>query len=282
MRISLLAALLFACTVPVLAEQTIYYPRPESANDPRVTYPTRLLEMVIRKSGAHYRLQPSKLFMQQGRALRELEMDRGLVDVVWSMTSKEREQKALPIRIPLDKGLLGWRLPLLLQLNAEQFKNVKSRIDLQRFEAGQGHDWPDKQILEANGLPVIASTTYDGLFKMLDVERTQYFPRSIMEIWGELDLHASQGLQVDPYIVLHYPTAQYFFVSKNNRQLAADLTRGLEAAIADGSFEQLFHQYHDEGIRRAALDKRLVIELKNPLLPDETPLARRELWFNLR
>jgi len=279
---NLLALLLVICALAALAESTIYYPRPESASDPRAAYPMQLLEMAISKSGAQYRLQPSKYAMQQGRAIREIEMGSGLVHVVWSMTSREREQQTLPIRIPLDKGLLGWRLSLLMQLNAEQFKNIKSSADLRRFDAGQGHDWPDKQIPEANGLPVIASTTYDGLFRMLEIERIQYFPRSVLEIWGELELRARQGLQVDSYIALHYPAALYFFVGKNNPQLAADITRGLEAAIADGSFDLLFHQYHDESIHRAGLDKRMVIELNNPLLPAETPLWRRELWFRAR
>lgn len=60
------------------------------------------------------------------------------------------------------------------------------------------------------------------------------------------------------------------------------MTQGLEKARHDGSFDKLFHQYHDATIKRAGLENRTIIELDNPLLPDETPLGRRELWFRPR
>ena len=71
----------------------------------------------------------------------------------------------------------------------------------------------------------------------------------------------------------------YFFTSQKRPELAEDIRLGLEASIADGSFETLFQRHHGATLRRARLDQRQVIELNNPDLPSETPVDRAELWF---
>jgi hypothetical protein len=50
-------------------------------------------------------------------------------------------------------------------------------------------------------------------------------------------------------------------------------------ALADGSFDLLFQQYFGEIIKRSNLEGRTVLELVNPLLPPETPLQRKALWY---
>lgn len=275
----LLSALLTSLCPVVTAAEKVYYPRPESASDPRTEYPVKLLELAIQKSGAQYELLPSELTMPQGRAITEVGSNAGNVHIVWTMTSKDREQKLLPIRIPIYKGLIGWRLPLVTKGKANQFKDIKSLADMKPFQAGQGHDWPDTEIIRANGLTVFGAPNYEGLFKMLENGRFGYFPRSVAEIWPEAEAHASQGIVVDNHIALHYPAAFYYFVNNNNKKLADALNAGLEKAIADGTFEKLFQQYYEPIIKRSGLDKRVIIELKNPLLPPETPLQRKELWF---
>ncbi len=66
---------------------------------------------------------------------------------------------------------------------------------------------------------------------------------------------------------------------KGNTQLAADIAAGLEGMIADGSFEKLFQEYYGEMIRKSALKERRVLELKNPLMPKDMPIGRKNLWF---
>ena len=101
--------LLLAFTPAWCAPQLIIYPQAESANDNRSNYPLQLLELALTKAGVEHVLQPSSSKMPQGRALIQLAAGHD-VDVVWSMTSRQREQDLLPIRIPIDKGLLGWRI----------------------------------------------------------------------------------------------------------------------------------------------------------------------------
>jgi len=276
----LVVMLLVSFVSSVHATELIYSLRPESVNDPRTEYPVKLLELLLQKSAVNYDVRPSTRVMLQGRALREVEKNSGRVDIVWSMTTKQREQRLLPVRIPIYKGLIGWRLPLVRKQNIDLFKNIRSIDEMKPFLAGQEHDWPDIKILRASGLRVISASNYEGLFKMLAAGRFQYFPRSIAETWIEADVHASKELVVENNIALHYQAAVYYFVNKNNTKLAASLTTGFEKALADGSFEKLFRQYHEQAIHRSDLEKRTVIKLENPLLPMETPLDRKELWYS--
>ena len=277
--LGLALALIIMIALPAkAAKMRITYPPPESATDERSEYSIELLELALSKAGIEYSLQPAKMSMQQGRALKQLE--EGVdIDVFWSMTSKQRERDLLPIRIPIDKGLLGWRIFLINKKSRAQFDTVRTLDQLKHFVAGQGHDWPDTEILLANGLRVNSSFSYDSLFKMLQSGRFDYFPRSIEEVWGEEKSHLDMEMEIEPNIVLQYPAAKYFFVNKHNKQLAGALETGLRTAIKDGSFDQLFNKYNGALILRARLQSRTLLKLKNPLLPDETPLQQKELWF---
>ncbi|PTS83769.1 hypothetical protein DBR00_14850 [Pseudomonas sp. HMWF032] len=257
----------------------IYYPRWSDGDESRPDYALAQLRLALDKAGSSLRLKPSPASMEQERALIDLQHGKHL-DVVWSMTSREREERLLAVRIPLDKGLFGWRIALLPRERMNLFKQVNSLADLRQFSAGQGHDWPDTTILRNQGLPVVVSSSYASLFHMLQARRFDYFPRSVLEIGDELQHPRAQQLVADPHVLLHYPTALYFFFSPQRPELAETVRRGMEAAIADGSFERLFQQHFAAILQQAALAQRQVIELPNPLLPSATPLKRRELWFS--
>lgn len=265
-----------AVAAPALAA-TIFFPRPLLGGDPRDEYPITLLRLALEKSGKPYALKLSPIVMTQDRVLLEIARGDGGVDIIATMTSQAREQKMLAVRIPIDRGLYGWRLALVRDDRQDVLADVRDLAGLRRLRSGQGHDWPDTGILRGNGLPVSANSSYEGLFSMLSAGRIDYFPRAVIEIGPEVAAHP--GLAVDRHIVMHYPTALYYFVNRHNTQLADAVKRGLEAAIADGSFERLFNQCFGAALRDARLDQRRVIELTNPLLPDGLPQEHRDLWL---
>lgn len=272
--IALLLALL-----PQLADgaTVIHYPRPENGPDHQSEYPLHLLEQALRRSGHAYRIELYPVRMQQARALLRLENGEG-IDVMTTMTSPEREERLLPIRIPLDKGVWGLRLLLINKESVAKFGAVTSVEQLKPLLAGQGSNWPDTAILRSNGLRVYgAPGSYEVLFRMLEHGSIDYFPRSVTEVWGELHFHGA-ALMIEPTLVLRYRTAVYFFVRKGDTRLAAHLQAGLERMIADGSFEKLFQRYFGEEIRQSGLKGRRVIDLANPMAP-ALPLERKELWF---
>jgi hypothetical protein len=262
------------------AATLVRYPQsePQGHGDRSEHYPVRLLQMALARSGQDYTLESTSVMMRQNRGLAELRNGRA-IDVMWTMASQQRERDLLPVRIPLDMGLIGWRLLLIRKRDAARFAAIRKMAELQALDALQGHDWPDTEILSANGFRVQTASDYAGMFKMLETGRVDYFPRAVFEIWNEAEAFAEQDLMVAPGLALHYPSAFYFFVSKSKAELAAAIQRGLEGMLADGSYERLFQDYFGEMVGRSALGARRVFELRNPLLSEATPLARRELWY---
>lgn len=241
------------------------------------SYPAVLLEQALAAAGAPAQLVPTSELIPQNRALQELGR-RSRLDVVWTMTSVERERIARPIRVPLFKGLFGWRLMLATPQVAERMRHVRSLAELREFSLVQGLEWPDTTVLQGNGLQVVTSPTYDAMFKQLRLGRADAFPRSVEEIWWEQQ-HHGQGLVVVPQLCLHYPAAVYYFVAPDERELALAIELGLQRLRDSGAFDRLFMQYQGPDLARAALGSRRVIELHNPLLPPQTPLNKPELWY---
>lgn len=258
----------------------IRYPLVSPTADPHVDYVLEILRHAVQASGQPYQLRASEVAMQQARAIYELTSPNGIVDILWTMSTDEREAQLIPIRIPIDKGLLGWRLALVRAADAEMFREVKTLKDLSAFSAGQEMDWPDVAILRTNGLPVRTSASYDPLFTMLKAGRFDYFPRAVFEIQNELDQRPFLNLLIDKYIVLYYPSALYFFVSPREPKMAQDIQRGLEEIIKNGTFEKIFQRANQNAIKNANLKSRTVITLRNPFLnPEKMPLQRTSLWF---
>ena len=276
----LFACMLLAWHVTAVGVEVVRFPKPESEYDSRMNYAFQLLQLALSKSGTEYRFQTAGVVMNQDRVVLEIEAGR-TIDVAPLPASAERETRLLPIRIPIQKGALGWRLGLIRKGDQELLAHINTLQDLKSVRLAQGPEWPDTKILEGNGISVITASRYDGLFKMLEAKRFDYFPRSILEIWDEQANHADT-LVVEPHLALHYPYDAYFMVNRKNLRLAQDIRAGLESAIRDGSFDRLFQQYFGEWIRKAHLDTRTVIELKNPLLSPETPANRPELWYDFR
>jgi ABC-type amino acid transport substrate-binding protein len=276
----LLACMLLAWHVTAVGAEVIRFPKPEFEGDQRYDYTLQVLQLALSKAGTEYRIQMSEVFMNQERQVVEIEAGR-TIDVGPIPSSPEREARLLPIRIPINKGALGWRLGLIRKGDQELLAGVNTLKDLKGIRLAQGQEWVDTQILQANGISVITAPRYEGLFKMLEAKRFDYFPRSITEIWDEQADHADT-LVVEPRLALHYYYDAYFMVNRKNTRLAQDIRDGLERAILNGSFDKLFQQYFGERFRKAHLETRTVIELQNPLLTPETPSNRPELWYDFR
>ena len=217
----------------------------------------------------------------QTRVIEEVKLKR--VDVMWLASNQEAEDTLLPIRFPLLKGLLGYRLNIINPLNQGTFKAVKNVADLQKLKFGQGSGWPDVEILRANNLQVITTSKYENLFYMLEGGRFDGFPRGVLEPWVEIEAHKDLGLTVDSEVVMVYELPFYFFVDPENRNLANLISQGLEKALSNGAFDQYFfgHQMIRGALGKAHLAERKVFNLKNPSLPVQTPLGRKELWFDI-
>ncbi len=250
-----------------------------AGEDKRNDYYIELLQKALARSGKHYTFQQGPRGLSSLRQL--YAVANGTVDVGWNLSTEESETTLAPIRIPIDKGMIGWRLFLINKDDAKIFEDVKSEEDLQRIRLGQGQDWVDTSILRANQFAVEGVSTYEGIFKMLKQKRVRYFPRSVLEIWAELDEHQDLNLAIERTILLQYPAAIYFVVSLEHSVLKHDIEVGLEAMIKDGEFDKVFNKYYAQRIKNANLEQRRLFKLDNPYLPKGTPLNRPELWFDI-
>ncbi|MFG6463013.1 substrate-binding periplasmic protein [Roseateles sp. DXS20W] len=270
--------LLSSGAVPLLARaqpRRLRIPHVSAKADVQRSYPALLLEQALAAAGVPATLEPTTELIPQNRALQELGRRRRL-DVLWTMTSVEREQQALPVRLSIFRGLFGWRLLLATPEVAQRMSAVQTLSELRRFSMVSGHEWPDTGVLRANGLDVVVSPSYDAMFKQLRLGRADAFPRSVEEVWWELERYG-QGLVVVPNLCLHYPAAVYYFVARDEPQLAQAIETGLLRLRANGAWERLFERHHGEDVARAQFGARKVIELRNPLLPplDELDLGSK-------
>ncbi|NMR24192.1 hypothetical protein HH219_01290 [Pseudoalteromonas sp. NEC-BIFX-2020_015] len=256
----------------------VIYPKPERENEQDNWYPLVLLKLALEHSEQPHTLQ-SSVKMVQSRSLKELEQGE-LINVGWSMTSKERERIFTPIRIPIYKGLYGWRLLFTTKDKLPLFKDIKDEFHFHNIDFIQGHDWPDTDILRDNGLQVSTSTSYAALFNMLIRNRGDAFPRSILEIeWEKKQLSVKENIVTVPNIALSYPAAIYYFVNSKRPDIHQAIKIGLERMQQNGEFDRLFNQYFATSIANAKLHEKIIIKLDNKHLSKLTPLNDSELWF---
>ncbi|MCF2948298.1 hypothetical protein L0668_09290 [Paraglaciecola aquimarina] len=268
-----------ATSAPLIVK---FHQHSSDVNHPVRHYYTELLNLALTNTVAEYgefELSPRMFISSQQRSLMLLQ-EGDFVDVHWTMTSAQREEQLQAVYIPLLKGLMGYRVLLIKKEQQEKIKKVSNFDDLKKLSLGQGIGWPDSTILKANDLNVILANS-QSLHEMLVKERFDAFPRAVTEAWRELDF--DESLTVDCCLLLQYISPVYFFVKKDNQLLAERLTKGLELAIDNGSFDELFFKYRAP---QAMFDlvnfaNRKRIYLKNPALSANTKrlLQQSNLWF---
>lgn len=259
--------------------------KPHSTFDVDHQYYTSLLNKALTKAAAGRTIPEIKttFVMEQGRALREL--SRGeFLDLLWVGTDIKKEQEFRAIRIPLERGLMGFRKFILHKDSVATFNSIRSLHQLQQFTACQGAFWPDVEIMRYSGLKVEEAPVYENIFRQVAAKRCDYFPRGVHEGAIELEKRLAIYPELVRYnpIMLHYPFAIYFFTHKSNEALALWIEQGLEQMIDDG--ELLEHMQQQELTRHIFPLKHHSsdpwISLKNPLLSPDTPVNDSRYWFS--
>ncbi len=251
-----------------------------AGDDGVALYAKGVLKLILSKLPETYRWDESTPSSSEARITQMLVDDQ--LDIVWYATTQEFEGRMMPIRIPIYKGLFGFRIFLIKEGTQHKFVGVKNLEDLKRLSIAQGRLWADTQILEANGLDVIKVNHYHSLFYMLDGDRFDAFPRGVHEPWVEMQRMPELQLAVEENLMVVYTNAFYFFVNKDNKALHQRIEMGFRMAIEDGSFQEYFlnDPTVQDVLRRANLSERTVIRLSNPLIPPHTPIEDASLWFD--
>jgi hypothetical protein len=276
--------LVVALATPCLAEDVIYLQGADPAKgaipDFKITVFDEALKRTQKRYGP-YRYVSSTLTFSRERMLEELQQGT-LLNAAMVVTQPSWEEKLIPIRIPIDMGLSGLRISLIREDAQNKIAAVHSVDELKALRMGVGAGWSSRKVAEADGFQIVPAENYDSLLKMLSQDRSDYFPRSLNEAFSEYDSwHADHPeLTIDKKLLLNLPLPTYVFISPKAPQLAKRIEEGMESMVQDGTLRKLMLQFNADVIKRADLCSRMVLQIDNPLLPEKTPLARKELWFD--
>ncbi|OPX55201.1 hypothetical protein SAMN02745127_02218 [Oceanospirillum multiglobuliferum] len=269
----------------IQAAQTVRITRPQSSEDASFSYFAQLLQNALDKTTLQHGkalVIQSAFVMEQGRAEKNL-AESEYIDVHWMGTSRKREQTLKAIRIPLLKGLLGYRGMIIRQADQALFMSIKDWGELKKYPLCQGMHWPDSDILQQAGFKVVRVVRYEAMFAMLENQRCRFFPRGVHE--GPSEAQARNGAKDDiawfDKRLIYYPFPMYFFTSRNNIALAKRIEEGLNIMIETGEFDAYMAQHlvtrHLFPFSQWA--KRVAIQLPNPELPDDTNITDKKYWL---
>lgn len=276
------ALLVTAATATAQAAPTVFtYRSAESETDHRYDFDKAVLELALEKTQAthgDFTLQPSPV-MNFSRAVEELKAKR-LENLFVKLSAEDAHYDDLSyVPIPIDKGIVGYRVFFLSDQIKDAFSQVKTVEELKQFSFLQGLGWGDVPILEAAGFTVETRPGYDMLFPMVAKNRADVFPRGANELLPEYRANKHiEGLAYDERLVLYYPLPRFFFTSKGNEAAAKRVTEGLEIAIEDGSFDELWNEYYKESIDFLKLDTRTILKIENPNIKKYDPSFERYFY----
>lgn len=292
MRLGALLIILSMLVPVALAQQDsviVRMPPKQSDEDASHGYISAALSLALQET--EYDYPPAQIEMlpitYNQRLMFSLLNHKGVLDIVASAPSPAREIAYRSVRVPLLKGLLGYRMSLIRAEDKEKFDAITDPEEFKKLIACQGAHWPDKDVFEHNGFPTASTDDFPDLFVMLNNKECDYFPRAITEGYAELhnynQLNADKRLVAHDKFLFHYIQPFLFYTSHENYELAARLAKGLIKATHNGKLLKLMqeHPVTAHVFPLTKWDDKSIIRLENPLLVKALPLEFPEYWITL-
>lgn len=259
--------------------QEIKYPNIDGIGKDSIGY--AVLELALDKSGLDYSVSVDKRSVNQNRA--KVMVESGELDVFDIGFHKKLEKKLLPVYLPLEMGLLGWRIPIVHRDTEKELQSVKDLYELTQFTVGQGQGWGDIPILEDAGFKVVTASKIENLIRMADGKRFDLFPLGAVEVYQFLEKFGinSKNLVVNSNVTIVYPYGRFFYVNKGNKPLANAIKLGMEQALSDGSLIRLLekHPFSKDAFGQAKLSSRLKLYIKSPETEESFKQIDERWWF---
>jgi hypothetical protein len=226
------------------------------------------LEHSVARHGP-YKLEPVLTEMSVARLRREVLKGDLINVVVYPAGLKEMDEGMIPIDIPLDKGLHGYRVAFIRATDQDRVNQVRDIGGLRQLRIGTGEEWAEVPVYKYNDIHPITARNSELLLPMLEHGRFDLFPRGITQLFSEYNSYKNQypSLAIDRHLLIYYPFATYIYVSKSSPRLAARIRYGLQEMQKNGSLDRHFEKYFSGAIAKLNLPQRTLIELENPLLP---------------
>ena len=267
------------------AIDVVHYNKTHSAKDQRDNYPLLLLTAALEKTKeqyGEYSIEFSPVLLKRNRALRALQSGKKL-NVYSAPNSKEWENTIPPIYFPIYKGLLSYRRLLINKDDASKFKKITDINQLKELRAGLGLQWSTTKILKEYEFNIVTSSSYEGLFGMLNLHRFDYLTRGLNEIYYEFDARSPQypNMCIEETIVLNIPLPVFLFVSPEEPRLRQRIQDGLWKMHEDGSFDEFFNRYNESAITKSDIAHKKVFFIENHQIKKHPIYNNDALWINL-
>ena len=237
-------------------------------------YSYDLLDAALHRSVTRYgryKVTPVATEMSPARVRKEVLKGELINVVVRPPGNQEMDEGLIPIDIPLEKGLFGYRLPFIRSADQTQLDHVRDIAGLRQLRLGTAEQYTAKRVYQHNGIEVVTAKDYASLLLMLEHGRLDMLPLGINWVLAELDYdhfkNMYKTLAIEHHLLIHYPFAHYAYVSKSSPRLAERIGYGLQEMQGDGSFDRLFDKRFASTLADLRFHQRTIIELENPFLP---------------
>lgn len=266
----IIIACLFFClgqqSTPLLSSDSITI-SPIYGNQERTAYHRALLDKALNLNAAPGKKTTIEFLTvgpRIGSARKASMLLQGKYDLIWAPPRPDLENNALRVNFPFMRGLRGYRILLVHKDIAPQFAGISNIHKLAHYKAGLGNGWTDVDVFLENKLPVVTAPSPDGLWRMLQAHRFDYYPRGLTEIMPEFKAHQDTfpTIKVDSNLVLYYPFPLFYYVRKDRVDLHEKMTSNLNQLYQSGDFYQLWFSAHKNVLKRLSFEKRTVIQLK--------------------
>jgi hypothetical protein len=236
-------------------------PKLESTKDNLIN---SLLQLSLNKVQANICYENTTEIITEARKAKFIQ--QGIISIQWASASSRAEDLLQHIEQPIFKGLMGFRVFVIRNNEQHKFDHITNVEQLKELVAGQGAFWGDTKVLKAAGLPVATSTQGRRLWQMLGLKRFDYLPLAAHEPWRDIEIRPEFNFKVEKNLLLIYPSAMYFYVSKTNKRLLDLITRGMKIALDDGSYDKLLFESDmlKGAIYKANLENRRILVIDNP------------------
>ncbi|WP_421780796.1 hypothetical protein [Kiloniella litopenaei] len=198
--------------------------------------------------------------------------EKGDLDIIWLLKSKERNEKYININVDLTNGMMGQRVLFIPPYAINEYAHIKTIEDFRKSQKVGvfGANWFDEQVWKENNLPYrIIDGDWGSIYNRLlhiKPEMTDrlfhYFSRSVTEIVQEAKHHPQ--LAIEPHLLFKYDRDFHFYILKENEHLKPILEQALSKAKETGLIDKLIKKHFAEQLKSLNLENRVLLQLTTP------------------
>jgi hypothetical protein len=120
-------------------------------------YNKDILSMALRNAGSsQYKLNQITTKLTREQAFNK--MESGEIDLMWLNTNQAIEDRFIPIRVPMLKGLMSYRTLMIREGSENKFYGIDSLEKLRPLKAGVGRSWTTTKVFNAESLTTVLTT----------------------------------------------------------------------------------------------------------------------------